>query len=188
MAWSSFAPSILRESLHQSAAALSGSFAPANRFENLEIRRDFQTSIWNKPPCWSLLWFHQRFLGFSTFSKFLILFYHITGILARAWAKLRIIPAKLQDFRCVSRHSHFPSLRPRPHVLRRHVPFFNVLILSKKFRKLRFLFFRPLHIKQAKKNGHTAFENCVADLLLDDFHAVGVQFLLALFADGSLRS
>ena len=24
-----------------------------------------------------------------------------------------------------------------------------------------------------KKNGHTAFENCAADLLLDDFHAVG---------------
>ena len=39
-----------------------------------------------------------------------------------------------------------------------------------------------------KKNGHTAFENCAADLLLDDFHAVGVEFLLALFADGSLRS
>ena len=26
----------------------------------------------------------------------------------------------------------------------------------------------------------------MADLLLDDFHAVGVEFLLALFADGSL--
>ena len=46
-------------------------------------------------------------------------------------------------------------------------------ILPKKFGKLRFSFFRPLHIKQAKKNGHTAFENCVADLLLDAFHAVG---------------
>ena len=41
---------------------------------------------------------------------------------------------------------------------------------------------------RAKKNGHTVFENCVADLLLDDFHALGVEFLLALFADGSLRS
>jgi hypothetical protein len=66
------------------------------------------------------------------------------------------------------------------------VPFFKVPILSKKFGKLRFLFFRPFHIKQAKKNGHTVFETCVADLLLDDFYALGVEFLLALFADGSL--
>ena len=39
-----------------------------------------------------------------------------------------------------------------------------------------------------KRTATQFFENCVADLLLDDFHAVGVQFLLALFADGSLRS
>ena len=36
--------------MNQSTAALSGSFAPAGRFKNLEIRKDFQTSIWYKIP------------------------------------------------------------------------------------------------------------------------------------------
>ena len=122
-------------SMNQSAAALSGSFAPADRFKKLKIRKDFQASIRYKIPRWPLLRFHQRFLGFSTFSKFLILFYHITGILAIVWTKLRIIPAKLQDFRCVSCHSHFQSLRPWPHILHRHASFFKAPILSKKFGK-----------------------------------------------------
>ena len=41
MARSSFAPSILREPLNQSSAAVSGSFAPTDRFENLEICKGF---------------------------------------------------------------------------------------------------------------------------------------------------
>ena len=41
---------VSKEPLNQSAAALSGSFAPTDRFENLEIRKDFQASIWNKIP------------------------------------------------------------------------------------------------------------------------------------------
>lgn len=106
-------------------------------FENLEIHKDFQTSIRNKIPRWPLLWFHQRFLGFSTFSKFLILFYHITGILARAWTKLRIIPAKLQDFRYVICHLHFLSLCPMLHVLYCNMSFSKVPILPKKFGKLK---------------------------------------------------
>ena len=44
--------------------------------------------------------------------------------------------------------------------------------------------FNLFRYKAGKKRTATQlFENCVAELLLDDFHAVGVEFLLALFAD-----
>ena len=45
-----FIQRFLREPLNKSAAALSGSFAPADRFKNLEIHKDFQTSIWKQNP------------------------------------------------------------------------------------------------------------------------------------------
>ena len=74
-------------------------------------------------------------------SECLILFYHITGILAIAWTKLRIIPAKLQDFRYVICHLHFPSLRPSLHVLHCNVSLFKVPIFPKKFGKLKLFHF-----------------------------------------------
>ena len=43
----------------------------------------------------------------------------------------------------------------------------------KKVRKTLFYFSGRSISSGQKKNGHTVFENCVADLLLDDFHAVG---------------
>ena len=58
----------------------------------------------------------------------------------------------------------------------------------KKVRKTPFFIFPTAPYQADKKTATQLFENCVADLLLDDFHAVGVEFLLALFADGSLRS
>ena len=72
--------------MNQSAAALSGSFAPTDRFENLEIRKGFlQVPSLNsgQNPSLTALVISSKIPWIFDISECLILFYHITGILAR---------------------------------------------------------------------------------------------------------
>ena len=175
--------------MNQSAAALSGSFAPADRFKNLEIRKDFQTAIWNDPPLLTALVISSEIPWiFDIFQipDSILPYYGHSG---KGLSKTEDYSCKTARFSMCKLPSAFPIDPPEA---ARFAPSSAILQspnFIKKVRKTPFFIFPAVPYQAGKKRTATQlFETCAADLLLDDFHAVGVQFLLALFADGSLRS